>query len=138
MNAIKRRNDAHQVSYKFGVRVPRTYGEAMTLDKDNRNNLWGDATRRELEQIFSYKSFCDLSIGGSPGEGYKKIKVRLVFDVKADGRRKARLLARGVMTAEPEESVYSLGATLRSKRIVIFLAKLNGLKLMQGDIGNAY
>ena len=110
----------------------------MTLDKENGNNLWGDATSRELEQIFSYKSFRDLGSGGSPGEGYKKIKVRLVFDVKADGSRKARLVARGDMTPEPEESVYSSVATLRSLRIVIFLAELNGLQLMQGDIGNAY
>ena len=42
------------------------------------------------------------------------------------------------MTPEPEESVYSSVATLRSLRIVIFLAELNGLQLMQGDIGNAY
>ena len=42
------------------------------------------------------------------------------------------------MTPEPEESVYSSVATLRSLRIVIFLAELNGLKLMQGDTGNAY
>ena len=138
MNAINRRNDANQVRYKFGVRVPRTYGEAMTLDKENGNNLSGDATRRELEQIFSYKSFHDLGSGCSPGEGYKKIKVRLVFDVKADGRRKARLVARGDMTPEPENSVYSSVATLRSLRIIIFLAELNGLQLMQGDIGNAY
>ena len=45
MNAIKRRNDANQVRYKFGVRVPRTYGEAMTLDKEYGNKLWGEATR---------------------------------------------------------------------------------------------
>ena len=91
-----------------------------------------------MEQIFSYESFHDLGSGGSPGEGYKKIKVRLVFDVKADGTRKARLIARGDMTPEPEESVYSSVVTPRSLCIVIFLAKLNGLKLMQGDIGNAY
>ena len=138
MNAIKRRNDANQVRYKFGIRVPRTYGEAMTLDKENGNNLWGDATRRELEQIFSYKSFRDLGNGGSPGEGYKKINVCLVFDVKADGRRKARLVARGDMTPEPEESVYSSVVALRSLYIVIFLPELNGLQLMQRDIGNAY
>ena len=42
------------------------------------------------------------------------------------------------MTPEPEESVYSSVATLRSLRIVIFLAELNGLKLVQGDTGNAY
>ena len=75
MNAIKRRDDANQVRYKFGIRVLSTYGAAMTLDKENGNNLWGDATRRKLEQIFSYKSFCDLGSGGSPGEDYKKIKV---------------------------------------------------------------
>ena len=64
-----------QVRYKFGIHVPRTYEEETTLDKENGNNLWGDATRCELDQIFSYKSFRDLGSGGSPGEGYKKIKV---------------------------------------------------------------
>ena len=110
----------------------------MSLDKENGNNLWGDATRCELDQINSYKSFCDHGSGGSPGKGYKKIKVQLVFDVKAAGRRKARLVAWGDMTPEPDESVYSSVATLRSLCIVIFLSKLNGLKLMQGDIGNTY
>ena len=42
------------------------------------------------------------------------------------------------MTPEPEESVYSSVTTLGSLHIIIFLAELNGLKLMQGDIGNAY
>ena len=42
------------------------------------------------------------------------------------------------MTTEPNEAVYSSVATLRSLRIVIFLAELIGLNLMQGDMGNAY
>ena len=42
------------------------------------------------------------------------------------------------MTPEPEESIYSSIATLQSLRIIVFLAELNGLCLMQGDIGNAY
>ena len=42
------------------------------------------------------------------------------------------------MTPEPDEAVYSSMATLHSMRIVIFLAELNGLNLMQGDVGNAY
>ena len=64
----------------------------------------------------------------------KKIKIRFVFDVKADGR----LVACGDMTPEPEEAVCSSVTTLHSLRIDIFLAELNGLKLMQGDVGNAY
>ena len=58
--------------------------------------------------------------------------------MKADGKRKGQLVARGDMTLEPEELVYSSVATLQSLRIVAFLAELNGLVLMPGDIGNTY
>ena len=110
----------------------------MLLDKESGNTFWADAVRHELDQLFSYKTFCDLGPGGLPGTEYKKIMIRFVFDVKADGRRKGRLVARGDMTPEPDEAVYSSVATLHSLRIVIFLAELNGLNLMQGDVGNAY
>ena len=124
--------------YKFGVWVPRTYAEAVQLDNENGNSFWQDGVRRELDQIFSYHTFHDLGIGVLPGPEYKHIKVRLVFDVKADGKRKGRLVAWGDMTPKPEESVYSSVASLRSLCIVIFLAELNQLELMQGDIGNTY
>ena len=42
------------------------------------------------------------------------------------------------MPPEPAEAVYSSVATLRSLHITIFITELNGLKLMQGDIGNTY
>ena len=47
-------------------------------------------------------------------------------------------MAWGDMTPELEESIYLSVATLCSLRMVVFLAKLNGLQLMLGDIGNAY
>ena len=108
---------ANQVRYKFGVRIPRTYNEAIMLDKENGNTLWQDAVRRELDQISSYKSFCNIGVGVSPGADYKKIKVKFIFDCKADGHRKGHLVAWGDMTLEPEESVYSSVATLRSLHI---------------------
>ena len=88
----------------------------------------------------SLAEFKPLLLGpsGLPGMEYKKIKIRFGFDVKPDGRRKGRLVARGDMTPEPDEAVYSSVATLCSLRIVIFLAELNGLNLMQRDVGNAY
>ena len=138
VNSVKRHTDPNQVKYKFGVRVPHTFAEANMLDKDNRNTFWGDAVHHELDQLFSNKTFHDLGTGGLPGKEYKKIKIRFVFDVKADGRRKGRSVAHGDMTPELDEAVYSSVATLRSLRIVIFLAELNGLNLMQGDVGNAY
>ena len=136
INSIKRCTDPNQVKYKFGVHIPHTFAEAIMLDKDNGNTFWEDAVRHELEQLFSHKTFRDLGTGGLPGKEYKKIKIRFVFDVKADGRRKGRLVVHGDMTPEPDKAVYSSAATLCSLRIVIFLAELNGLELMQGDVGN--
>ena len=138
MNEIKKRGMANQVQYKFGVHIPCTYNEAIILDKENGNTLWQDVIWRELDQISSYKSFHNIGVGVSPGPDIKKIKVKFVFDCKADGRRKGCLVAWGDMTPEPEELVYSSVATLHSLCIVVFLAELNGLNLMQEDIGNAY
>ena len=135
---MKRHTDPNQVKYKFGIRIPRKYSEALLLDNTNGNTFWEDSVCCELDQLYSYHMFCDLCIGGAPGMGYKKIKVRFVFDAKADGRRKGHLVAWGDMTPEPEETMYSSIAALRSLWIIVFLAELNGLKLMQGDIGNAY
>ena len=42
-----------------------------------------------------------------PPGGYKRIRVHLVFDVKHDGRHKARLVADGHLTDVPVDSVYS-------------------------------
>ena len=39
--------------------------------------------------------------------GYKKIRVHLMFDIKHDGRHKARLVADGYLMEIPVESVYS-------------------------------
>ena len=37
--------------------------------------------------------------------GYHKIRVHLIFEVKYDGRHKARLVADGHLTPEPVESI---------------------------------
>ena len=69
---------------------------------------------------------------------FKRARVHLVFDVKHDGRHKARLVCDGHLTATPDESVYSSVVSLRSLRLVSFLACLNDMELWGADIGNAY
>jgi Reverse transcriptase (RNA-dependent DNA polymerase) len=61
-----------------------------------------------------------------------------VFDIKHDGRHKARLVADGRLTDIPLDSVYSGVVSLRGFRLVVFLAELNKLELWSTDIGNAY
>ena len=68
----------------------------------------------------------------------RKIRVHLIFAVKHDGRHKAILVAGGDLTPDPIESIYSGVVSIRSLRLVIFLAKLNKLEVWGADIGNVY
>ena len=124
--------------YKYGFRIPRNYKEAMYLDKLNGNTRWFDAVTLERTQLLDYSTFKDLGYAAKAPEGYKRIRCHFIFDVKHDGRHKARLVAGGHLTEVPLESIYSGVVSLRSVRIVLFLAELNGLDLFAADIGNAY
>jgi hypothetical protein len=126
--------------YKFGYQVPRTYREALEIDAKNGNTKWQDAVSLELSQIDEYSTFTDIGHKDQAKipKGYQKLRVHLVFDVKHDGRHKARLVADGHLTGEPVESVYSGVVSLRSLRLITFLAELNQLELWGADIGNAY
>ena len=91
-----------------------------------------------MSQHSNYSTFKDLGKGSPGPEGYKKIRVHFVYDVKHDGRHKARLVAGGHLTDVPAKSVYSGVVSLCSLRICIFLAELNGLQVHAADVGNAY
>eukprot|EP00977_Amphora_coffeiformis_P005206 scaffold1116_cov104-Amphora_coffeaeformis.AAC.3 len=99
-----------------------------------------DAVNTEMGQIDDYHTFRDHGHKDnvSPPKGYKKIRVHLVFDVKHDGRFKARLVADGHLTDAPLESVYSGVVSIRGFRIVMFLSELNSLEFWSTDVGNAY
>ena len=49
-----------KLKYKFGVKVPRDEKEAELFDKDNKNNSWGDAISKKLDQVVDeYRTFKD-------------------------------------------------------------------------------
>ena len=140
VNQAKLRSYHMAPRFKYGFEVPRDYVHAMQLDERNKDTRWRDAIALELLQIDEYQTFHDLGhhTKANPPAGYKKIRVHLVFDVKHDGRHRARLVADGHLTPVPLESVYSGVVSLRGFRMVIFLAELNNLKMWSTDIGSAY
>ena len=71
-------------------------------------------------------------------QGYKRIRCHMIYDVKHDGRHKARFVAGGHLTEVPVDSIYSGVVSLRSLRLVVFLAELNKLETWGSDVGNAY
>jgi len=124
--------------YKFGYKASRDFAHAVQIDGKYGNTKWQDATALEHQSQDEYKTFEDWGFKADPPKGYKKIRVHLVFDVKHDGRHKARLVADGHLTDIPLESVYSGVVSLHGLRIVLFLAELNHLETWATDIGNAY
>ena len=136
INQAKLRSYNTAPKYKYGFQVPKNYKEAKRLDEMNGNTKWQDAIDLELAQLDEYETF--KVYGRVKPRNYKEIKVHLVFDVKHDGRHKARMVADGHLTDIPLQSVYSGVVSIRGIRIVTFLSELNDLELWQTDIGNAY
>jgi hypothetical protein len=134
----KLRQIRHGPIYKFGILVPKNRKDALALDATNGNKRWQISMDTEVEQIDEYDTFRDLGKGRPPPRDHQKIRVHFVYDVKHDLRLKSRLVAEGNLTAPPKDSVYSGVVTLRSLRLCMLLAELNGLKVEAADVGNAY
>ena len=77
-----------------------------------------------------------------PGENistqFKKLDVHLIFDVKMDLTRKAKLVAEGHKAEDPTESTYAGVVSRETVRIAFTYAALNGLSVEAADIQNAY
>jgi hypothetical protein len=134
----KLERERHGPCYKFGILLPNSRKDAIQIDTSNHNTKWQDSLQLEMAQIDEYDTFKDTGSGTPPPRDYLFIRVHFVFDVKHDLRRKSRLVAGGHMTAPPKDSVYSGVVTLRSLRLCMLLAELNGLKVEAADVGNAY
>ena len=76
--------------------------------------------------------------GYKPGSQWQKTTVHIVFDVKHDLRRKARAVAGGHLVDAAGIDVYSSTVKGISVKIVQVISHKMGLKLLCGDVGNAY
>ena len=110
---------------------------ALYLDKVNGNTLWADAISKELGEINDYKTF-RLAIESDNLDEYQQIPYHIVFAVKFDGRRKARLVMGGNVTDNPKEEVYSGVVNISSVRLAFLISLLNDLQVCAADVGNAF
>ena len=123
--------------YKFGTEVARNTRHAINLDKANGNNIWKEATETELKQINEYETF-RLPTEDDDISEYQMIPYHMIYDVKFDGRRKARLVAGGNWTVTPKEDIYSGVIGMDSVRLAFALAAMHDLDVCAADVGNAF
>ena len=69
--------------------------------------------------------------------GFQEIKFHVIFDVKMDLTRKARMVAGGHTWETPASLNYSSVVSRDSVRIALLIAALNDLDIMACDIGSA-
>ena len=119
VNQARLKSIRRSTVYKYGFEVARSHAHAMQLDAKNGNKKWKEAVNTELSQISEYETFEDKGKGAKVPNDYKLIRCHFVFDVKHDGRHKARYVAGGHLTDPSLDSVYSGIVSLRRLRLVI-------------------
>lgn len=141
--AKKKRSQGPQFNY--GVQLPDSKTSFQELDAQNKNTLWADAHKHEINKYNELVVFKDHGpfshelLQKLKDEGYQHIRLIWVYDVKHDGRRRARLVAGGHTTwIRKGDSAYSSVVNLRTLRMALLLGELNGLKIMTADIVSAY
>ena len=142
INQSKIRQVRRSTVYQFGFLIPKDYKQALQQDEHNANSKWHDATKLEMDQINEYKVFQDHGKAQIDPKSRKVSNAHMDtrksgFTSSYNGRYMARLVAGGHLTPDPIESIYSGVVSIRSLRLVIFLAKLNNLEVWGADIGNA-
>ena len=134
-----------RTTHKFGIRIPKSVEDAIRIDKENGNEYWMNAIKKEMTNVrCAFESREDMSPAeartGKKLVGFQEIRCHWIFDIKMDGKftRKARFVAGGHTTCAPPSLTYSSVVSRDSVRIAFMLAALNDLGIWACDIGNAY
>ncbi len=122
----------------MGIEITRNVREALRLDKRNKKSFWQDTIKTEISGIQNHGTFLFLPPGFDPPGGYQETPLRMIFAIKQDLRRKAWLVAGGHKVNADGHKSYSLVVHLESIKLLNVIAKVQGLKVLAGDIGNAY
>jgi hypothetical protein len=122
-------------THKYGVELPKSVKEALAINDKTGTQFWRLAIEKEMNDVMAAFEFNDedrISIG------YKHITCHMVFDIKSNLMRKARLVGGGHQTEVPKESTYSIVVSRDSIRIAFLYAALYDLDILSPDIQNAY
>ena len=125
--------------YKYGVKVPESYRVAISGSDGAEWKLEMDqetSTLSDLGAFLKGLSAKDLPPGYDISDVIRSI---WVYDVKVDGRKRARFAARGDMEAEdPESDNFSPVAQMRTVRVLLAVAAQLNLELVTMDFPKAF
>jgi hypothetical protein len=110
-------------THKFGIELPKTVEEALSIDKASNTTFWRDAITKEMKNVSI--TFDILEGGRKVPIGFQFVKCHFVFDIKLGTLiRKARLCAGGHMTGPPGSQTYASVLSRESVRIGLTITAL--------------
>ena len=80
-------------THKYGHVIPRSVADAIRLDKENGNNLWSNAIKKEMSNVRVASDVLEKGQKRRPGSTF--LECYMIFDIKMDFTRKARFVANG-------------------------------------------
>jgi len=128
-------------AFKYGTKVPKNTKQALEIDKLAGNYLWHDAICKEVGALMEMETFMlrPLETKGSiKSKGYHMLPLRCIYDVKQDGRHKARIVIGGHLIDSTGYDTYAGNMKSISARLLMLVAHANSLQVTTGDIRNAY
>ena len=130
---------------KQGITIPRSIRQAMLQDLASvgtpQEGKWGAAITKEMDglerlRVFEYHD--PVSTRFNRSEGWQFAPMHMVFDIKADGRYKARLCVGGNVLDCDDYTTFSSTIKDISIRLLMVIAAQNKLHTMTTDVANAF
>ena len=78
---------------KYCMKIPTSITEAYDIDTENGNRLWRYAIKRKMKNVSV--AFEVLEDGKKPSASHKQVPFHMIYDIKLDFTRKARLVVEG-------------------------------------------
>ena len=142
---------------KYGMKISTSITEAYDIDKENGNTLWREVIKRKMENVsvafeiledgkrpsaaqkkVPFEMIYDIKMnftrnarldGKRPSAAHKKVPFHMIYDIKMNFTRKARLVAEGCRTPNSVTSTYVGVVSRESARIAFTYAALNGMEV---------
>ena len=88
-----------KTTHKFGIKLPHSVQEALRIDEETGTDFWRRAIEKEMKNVRpAFERWDEGTIedaqNGKKLVGYQEIKCHMVFDMKMNFTRKARLRCR--------------------------------------------
>ena len=130
----------HKAEFKYGIEIPRNWTDIVRIDLASGNTLWADAVKKEVAALIHHGCFHFVSSEAfKPNKGeYQYCHLHFVYEVKTDLRQKARLVANGSTIDAKGLSTRATVVKGISVRLLDLIADAQDLKVLCGDIGNAF